>query len=154
MYDCHQLCLIGVTYCSSCAAQRILARASFAEPRRDLKEHGDRSRPRPKFNPQYDDDGGAGDSCENHVPTPSLEEVFNASVRVMGENSRGSTEKMVLPNGTLSVLKRFWASLNSVRESRDWLKFAAAPTISCRSPLTYIPGGSSLLFVTITPWEA
>ncbi|KAE8720611.1 hypothetical protein F3Y22_tig00018833pilonHSYRG00022 [Hibiscus syriacus] len=90
MYDCHQLCLIGVAYCSSCATQRILARSSFADPNR---EHGDRFRPRPKFNPQYHDDRRAGDSCEVHGPTLSLEEVFNASVRVIGENSRGSIQK-------------------------------------------------------------
>ncbi|KAK8484237.1 hypothetical protein V6N12_029126 [Hibiscus sabdariffa] len=93
MYDCHQLCLIAVTCCSSCATQRILARA-FAEARRDLKEHGEQNKPR--F------------ISKNHGPTLTLEEVFNASVRVIGNNSRwGSTEKMVLPNGRVSVLKRF-----------------------------------------------
>ncbi|KAK8692851.1 hypothetical protein V6N13_070456 [Hibiscus sabdariffa] len=93
MYDCHQLCLIAVTCCSSCATQRILARA-FAEARRDLKDEDDRRE--------------GGGSCENRGPTLSQKEVFNASVRVIGKNSRwGSTEKMVLPNGRVSVLKRF-----------------------------------------------
>ncbi|GMJ15052.1 hypothetical protein HRI_005174400 [Hibiscus trionum] len=107
MYDCHQLCVIAVTCCSACATQRILARA-FAEPRRDLKEQN---------KPQDEDDRRVGGgSCENHAPTPTLEEVFNASVRVIGENSRGSTVKMVLPNGRVSVLKRFRSVTMAERE--------------------------------------
>ncbi|KAL4339175.1 hypothetical protein GQ457_08G032470 [Hibiscus cannabinus] len=46
-------------------------------------------------------------SCENHGPSLSLKEVLRTSVGVMGENSRGLTEKVVLSNARLCTLKRF-----------------------------------------------
>ncbi|KAE8694636.1 hypothetical protein F3Y22_tig00110777pilonHSYRG00170 [Hibiscus syriacus] len=46
-------------------------------------------------------------SCENNGQSLSLKEVLRTSVGVMGENTRGLTEKVVLSNGRFCTVKRF-----------------------------------------------